>query len=200
MRRGVRRHAGSTTPRVAAVGPQRGPMSLGSAGWRAAKEGEQRDKVCRRGPSARTSAPRIVLMKSQRSCTAVASWCASRSVRFRDSDRRLCPRSSSSTRACACRRLASAGSRALERPLFLALAENRTQVVRNCLAEPRDAGFRMLIWTRHRQGHCTTRLYHSGSPKPLILLESFVHQPLREGLVPRRGLDLNFLRASNHSH
>jgi hypothetical protein len=32
-------------------------------------------------------------------------------------------------------------------------------------------------------------VYHSGSLKSLILLEFFVHQTLRKGMVPRRGLE-----------
>ena len=53
--------------------------------------------------------------------------------------------------------------------LLFELADDRAQFFWHRLAEPINASLGMFPGSRHRKGHCTTRLYHSGSSKALIL-------------------------------
>jgi hypothetical protein len=68
--------------------------------------------------------------------------------------------------------------------LPLALTKDRPEIIEDSLAEPVDSGLGMLPGTRHGKGH----VYHPGSLKALIYPIFFVHQTLRKGMVPRRGL------------
>jgi hypothetical protein len=84
--------------------------------------------------------------------------------------------------------------------LLLVLPDEGTQLLRDPAAESGDAGLGVFARDVHRKEHLYHPFIQPGSLKPMILLMFFADQPLKKGLVPRRGLGIFPPELSKISH